>query len=150
GEGPLARLQDHLDGDRFRALRQPFALVDVEYANLGDEGAFGALRRLDDVPGANAGVDHECEIPLDRHEVRAVEFWPGLGLPRLWRGNCVEDDLEGDDRPLGVERFQGARMQLTEPADDGLRPELQPRRAARMKKRRTARDDLDRVRALAE
>src|ERR1700684_3722745 len=52
GEGPVARLQDHVDGDRFRALWQTVPLIDVEDADLGDERAFGALRRPDNVAGA--------------------------------------------------------------------------------------------------
>ena len=38
--------------------------------------------------------------------------------------NGVEHHLEGDDRPFGIERFADARVQLPEPADDVLRPEL--------------------------
>ena len=52
--------------------------------------------------------------------------------------------------PSASSASQGAWVQLPEPADDGLRPELQRRRTAGMQERRTAGDDLDRVRAHAE
>src|SRR6185312_11975646 len=74
----------------------------------------------------------------------------GPGRLRLGGWNGVERDLEGDDRPLGVERLACARVQLSKPAHDGFRPELEGRRAARMKERRAAGDDLDRIRVNAE
>ena len=68
----------------------------------------------------------------------------GLALVGLAFGGGigVEQDLEGDQRALGVERLAGARVQLAEPADDVLRSELQRRRAAGMQEGGTAGDDL--------
>src|SRR5271166_2407276 len=127
GQRALARLQGHANGDRLRALRQALALIDVEHANVGDKRAFRALRRLDKVAGADLFVNDERKVPLDRHEVRAIELRLRSGrLGLRWR-NSVERDLEGDDRPFGVERFARARMQLSKPADDVLWPELERR-----------------------
>src|SRR5271165_1575992 len=68
GQRALARLQGHADGDRLGALRKAFAPIDVEHANVGDKRAFGALRRLDEVAGADRLVNNESKVALHRHE----------------------------------------------------------------------------------
>src|SRR5208337_3264417 len=138
----LARLQRYIDGDGFRALRKALALVDVEHSDVRHQRSLGALRSLQDVAGAHVRVDHEGEVAFDRHEIRTLEPRLGLGEFRLRRGHGVENDLEGDDRPLGVERLAYAWMQLPEPADDILRPKLQRRGMPWMEKGGTAGRDL--------
>ena len=59
-------------------------------------------------------------------------------------GMRVENDFEGDDRPFRIERFEGRRMQLAEPADRILRAELQRRGTAGMQKGGAAGNDLHR------
>src|SRR3984957_20937350 len=130
GQRAFARLQGDVDGDRLRALGHALASVHVEHADPGDERAFGALRRLEDVAGADRLVDDEGKVPLDRHEVRAVQLRLGLCRLRLGRWYGVEWDLEGDDRPFGVERLARARVQLPKPSDNCLWSELEGGRAA--------------------
>ena len=82
-------------------------------------------------PARALSGDDEGEVALERHEFRALQLGLGLGRPRLRRRDRVEHDLEGDERPLDVERFAGARVQFAEPAGDVLGAELQRRASGR-------------------
>src|SRR5208283_5607122 len=93
----------------------------------------------------NGVCDDEGEVALDWREVRSIEFGLRLGRLCLRRRDGVEHDLEGDDRSFRVKRVADAGMNLSEPADDGLRPELQRRHAPRMQEFGAARNDLHRI-----
>ena len=60
-------------------------------------------------------------------------------------GNAVEDDLERDQRAVGAERFQRARMQLAEIAEHVLRADLDRAGTSRMQPGRAAGHDLQRL-----
>src|SRR5438445_535852 len=66
GHGLVPRLQRHRDRDRLLAGLDPFALVDVEHGDIGDELAIDALRRAQDVGGLDRAIDHEGEVSLHR------------------------------------------------------------------------------------
>ena len=114
------------------AARHALAFIDVEHLRAGDQAALGAERCFDDVGGVHLEGNDESQIALDRHEIETLQLRLGAARARLGRRDAVEDDFESGERAFGVERFDGARMQLAEPAEDILRPELQARRAAGM------------------
>ena len=75
------------------------------------------------------------------------EFEHRLGAGRLLLGvgNAVEDHFERDQRAVGAERLQRARMQFAEIAQHVLRPDLDGAGTARMQPARAARHDLQRL-----
>ena len=149
GHGLVARLDRHRDGDRLLAGLDALALVDVEHRDAGDQLAVHRLRGAHDVGGLHRAIDHEGEVARHRLERRQLQH--GLGARRLGLalGDAFENDLEGDQRALGVERLQRARMQLAEMAEHVLRADLDGAGAAGMEPGRPAGHDLHRLRRRA-
>ena len=68
GQGLFARLDRHRDGDRFLAVVDALAFVDVEHRDIGDQLLVDALRGSHDVAGLDAAIDDEGEIARHRLE----------------------------------------------------------------------------------
>src|SRR5262249_21942691 len=120
------------------------AFIDVEYAHGLDELAVDSLGDAHDIARLDGAVDQESEITLDGLERRKIKWWFGPGRLRLGLRNCVENDLEPDQRTFDVQRLQRPRIELAEMAKHGLRADLQCADPSRMKPGWPAVDDLDR------
>ena len=66
------------------------------------------MREAED--GVYRAIDDEREIALHRLEQGKLQRWPRAGCLRLRFRDFFEHHLEGDQRALGVERFERARM----------------------------------------
>src|SRR5580700_10807367 len=78
-------------------------------------------------------LDDESEVALDRLKGRKLERGFGAGRLRFGVRYAFQNDLEGDQRAFGIERFKRARMQLAEIAEHVLRTDLDRAGAAGMK-----------------
>ena len=145
GHGLLARLHGHGDRDRLLAVVDALALIDVEHGDVGDQLLVDALRGAHDVAGLDRAVDDEGEVARHRLERGELEHRLGAGRLLLRRRNAVEDHLEGHQRAVGAQRFQRARMQFAEIAEDVLRPDLDRAGTSRMQPACAARHDLQRL-----
>src|SRR5207245_7014933 len=116
--GFLARLQRHRDGDRFFARLDAGAFVDVENGDGGDQFSIGPLRRPYDVARRHAALDHEREVAFDRLKRGEFELESCPCRLRLGLRDALQYRLEGDERPLGVERLERGGMQFAEMAEN--------------------------------
>src|SRR5262249_27212185 len=132
GHGLVPRLQCHRDRDRLLSGLDSFALVDVEHRDIGDEFAINALRRAQDVRGLDRTIDHEREVALHRLKRGQLQNRPRSRCLRLRLWDFFQDHLEGDQRALGIERFERARMQFAEVPEHVLWADLDRAAASRM------------------
>src|SRR2546429_1186132 len=112
GHGLFARLDRHRDRDRFLAVVDALAFIDVEYADIGDQLLVDALRGAHDVAGLDAAVDDEGKIA--RHRLERGKFEQRFGARRLLLrlGYAIEDHLESHQRSIGTERLERPGTQL--------------------------------------
>ena len=127
------------DRDRFLARIDAGALIDVEH---GD-----AVISLRSTPWAARTMSAAFTVRSTMKAKSRSTGWNGdsssTGLARvafaLGSGNTFEHDLEGDQRAIGVERFQRLGMQLAEMPEHVLRSDLDGAAAAGMQPGRPAR-----------
>src|SRR5664279_1223069 len=62
GQGFLARLDCHRNGDGLFAVVDALAFVDVEYRDIRDQLLVHALRRADDVAGLDGTIDNKGKV----------------------------------------------------------------------------------------
>ena len=70
GQSTVLRLKHDGDRERFLALRQPRALVNIEEADLGDKLAVDAAGGAQQNLGRQLAIDDEGKVTLDRLEHR--------------------------------------------------------------------------------
>src|SRR5438552_1358845 len=68
GQGFLARLDRHRNGNGLLALIDALAFIDVEHRDIRDQLLVDAMRRADDIAGFDAAIDDKGEIARHRLE----------------------------------------------------------------------------------
>ena len=141
GQGRLLRLQGDRDGERFLAVGQALALVDVEQADLGDELAVDAARGAQQRLGRQVAVDDKGEIALDRLEHREPAAAAGRGRAR-GSGTASRNTSKAAIGPFTSNASSTSGCSSPKCAEHG-RPEAQHAGAARVVPGRRIGRDLD-------
>src|SRR5215469_6201811 len=115
GQGALPRLNRNRDRERLLALRYSPSLIDIKQLHRLDQLAVDTARGLDHLINGDIGVDDECEIPGQRHQIGGFEFRPRLAAARFGGGDRIQKDLKQGNRAFEIEGGRDTRMQLAKP-----------------------------------
>ena len=86
-----------------------FAAIDVEHGDLGDPRLVGALNRPDQIARRHPVLDHKGKVAAEGHQGRQIGRAARLGLRAARFGQGLEDQLEAQHGPFGVQRLQRGR-----------------------------------------